>query len=99
GRESLTRFEDALQLDLVDHESRNAGRTLSAIQPRRRSDERAERIAAALRVVAVRIRRRWLFEDLLERFLHFGSVARVAGRGIGPRSPGRRRRRRGSLRD
>src|SRR5438067_9715934 len=79
--------EDAGEFDLVDEESRHARRTLSRLQPRRRTDQRLERIAASLRVVAIIVAAGRLLEDFLQRLLHAGGCR---GHGAGS---GRRRRR------
>src|SRR5512132_945800 len=63
GNETLLRANDTLELHLIDEESRDSGRTLPRLDFRSGTDERLERIAAALRVVAIGLAGRRLLED------------------------------------
>src|SRR6185295_13536512 len=97
----LPGLEDALQLEFVDEEAGDADGTLSRLELRRRTDQRPERVAAALGIIAVGVGRGRLLEDLLEGLLHLrgggggGRIDSRAGAGGGRR---RRLARRG-LRD
>src|SRR5512140_1958077 len=61
--EAGLRLEHALELELVDEESGDSRRALSRLRSLLGSDQRLERIATSLRVVAVRVGRGRLLED------------------------------------
>src|SRR2546428_1932539 len=93
---------DALQLDFVDQESRRSRQPRAGLKLRRRSDQRLERIASALRIVVILLADSGSLEDFLKDFLDVARSCRCSrtrlrrcascwGRGPCPPPPARRR--------